>query len=144
MNHFPCGLMSRRLFIGFVVTSLLPLFSACNSFDKADAEIAIKKYVQRTFYRPDTYKAVHYYPAMKMTVSTDPADRNNSSFSTDKNKIVDGWGIAVDISAMNRNNVESSQSAAFYLNAECDSVIFSDIAPQFMKVDSLSIFGAKH
>src|SRR5690606_23085628 len=106
--------------------------------------IAIKKYVQRTFYRPDTYKAIRYYPSKEMTVSTDPNDRNNSSFSKDKNKIVDGWGIAVDISAMTRNGGESSQSAAFYLNAKCDSVIFSDVAPQFMKADSLSIFGSAH
>jgi hypothetical protein len=144
MNHSQFGLMTYRLFIGFCLTALLIVFSACKSFDKTNAEMAIKKYVHRTFYRPDTYKAVHFYTPKKMTVSTDPADRNNSSFSIDKNKIVDGWGIAVDIRAMNRNNVESSQSAAFYLNAECDSVIFSDIAPQFMNVDSMSIFGAAH
>src|SRR4051812_27620305 len=109
-----------RLFIGFCLIPQLLLISACNSFDKTDAEIAIRKYVERTFYRPDTYRAVRYYPAREMTVSTDPTDRNNSSFSNDKNKIVDGWGIAVDITAMTRNSGESSQSAAFYLTAKCD------------------------
>jgi len=141
MNWSPSGIMTYRLIIGFCLTPLLLLISACNSFDQANAEIAIKKYVQQTFYRPDTYKAVHYHTHKRMTVSTDPADRNNSSFSKDKNKVVDGWGIAVKISAMTRGSGESSQAAAFYLNAECDSVIFSDIAPQFMKVDSFSIFG---
>ena len=120
----------------------LLIVSSCNQFDKSDSKIAIKKYVQRTFYQPKTYNAIRYYPPMEMKVSTDPKDRNNSSLSEDKNKIVDGWGIAVDITAMTRNGDVSSQSAAFYLNAKCDSVIFSDVAPQFLKADSLSIFGS--
>ena len=86
MNQSQSGLMTYRSFIRFCVTPLLLLFSACNGFDKTNAEIAIKKYVQRTFYRPDTYKALHYYTPKKMTVSTNPADRNNSSFSKDKNQ----------------------------------------------------------
>ena len=122
----------------------LLVLSSCNQFDKSDSEIAIKKYVQCTFYQPETYNAVRYFPPKKMKVSTDPKDRNNSSFSEDKDKIVDGWGIAVNISAMTRNGEVSSQSAAFYLNAKCDSVIFSDVAPQFLKADSLSIFGSAH
>src|SRR5690606_11513559 len=122
----------------------LLVLSSSNQFHKSDSEIAIKKYVQRTFYQPETYNAVRYFPPKKMKVSTDPKDRNNSSFSEDKDKIVDGWGIAVNISAMTRNGEVSSQSAAFYLNAKCDSVIFSDVAPQFLKADSLSIFGSAH
>lgn len=138
------GLLKYSLFIGCPLAALLLLISSCNSFDKTNAETAINKYVQRTFYRPDTYKAIQYYSPKKMTVSTDPTDRNNASFSEDNSKMVDGWTIAVDISAMTRNSGESKQSAAFYLTAKCDSVIFSDIAPQFMKVDSLSISGATH
>ena len=139
---------SQRLFIAYksiiALGMALLVLSSCNQFEKSDSEIAIKKYVQRTFYQPDTYNAVRYFPPREMKVSTDPKDRNNSSLSEDKNKIVDGWGIAVNISAMTRNGEVSTQSAAFYLNAKCDSVIFSDVAPQFLKADSLSIFGSAH
>ncbi len=139
---------SQRLFIAcksiIALGMALLVLSSCNQFEKSDSEIAIKKYVQRTFYQPETYNAVRYFPPREMKVSTDPKDRNNSSLSEDKNKIVDGWGITINISAMTRNGEVSTQSAAFYLNAKCDSVIFSDVAPQFLKADSLSIFGSAH
>lgn len=32
----------------------LLIVSSCNQFDKSDSKIAIKKYVQRTFYQPVT------------------------------------------------------------------------------------------
>ena len=139
---------SQKLFIAYKsiigLGMVLLIFSRCSQFDKSDAEISIKKYVQRTFYKPESYKARHYFPSVEMKVSNDPKDRNNSSLSEDKTKIVDGWAIAVNISAMTRNGEVSNQSAAFYLNAKCDSVIFSDVAPQFLKADSLSIFGSPH
>ena len=139
---------SQKLFLTykFIIGLGMILFvlSSCGQFDKSDAEISIKKYVNRTFYQPETYKARHYFPPVQMKVSNDPKDRTNSSLSEDKTKIVDGWAIAVNISAMTRNGDVSNQSAAFYLNAKCDSVIFSDVAPQFLKADSLSIFGSPH
>ena len=144
MNLSGSSLTFYKFISGCCLLSILVLTVACKRFDKSTAEKAINRYVQRTFYRPDTYKAVRYYDPRKTTVSTDPADRNNTSLSKDKEKNVDGWAMAVDIRAITRNGEESSQSAAFYLTAKCDSVIFSDIAPQFMKADSLSMFGATH
>ena len=148
LNNNSEKMNSQSLFIAYKsiigLGMALLVLSSCNQFDKSNSEIAIKKYVQRTFYQPETYNAVRYFPPREMKVSTDPKDRNNSSLSEDKNKIVDGWAIAVNISAMTRNGELNSQGASFYLNAKCDSVIFSDVAPQFLKADSLSIFGSAH
>ena len=131
--------MKNRLVISAGLMIQLFLISACNRFDQTQTEAAIQQYVNEMFYAPDSYQAVRYYSPRKMTVSTDPNDRNNASFSKDESKMIEGWGIAVDIKARTGSGEVSGQSAAFYLNAKCDSVIFSDVAPQFLKNDSLSM-----
>jgi hypothetical protein len=136
-------IQSQRLSINIVLVTFFTtlLLASCHSFNKDKTEIAINKYVHHNFQHPKSFKITQFHEPLYTKVSTNPQDRTNTLQAQNDTIMVNGWAIAVNISAVTRHGTEQNQAAAFYLNASCDSVIFSDIAPIFMKHDSLSIFG---
>jgi hypothetical protein len=71
------------------------------NFKREKAEKALSRYVHENFIYPASYKKILYYPAMRIETSEEDANAVNSILSDRNVKAFNGWGIAVDIQALN-------------------------------------------
>ncbi len=118
-------------FTSLIIASALLV--SCESYNQQSAEKAIDRFIRMKFFSPSSYHPKHYYAPQRIKISKEDANTVNSIFSDRNAKAFNGWGMAVDIEALTKNGIKREQSATFYLNLSCDSVISSDVALYFYK-----------